>query len=88
MNLEKVRDGVEVGLVARRLHPKPPHLPATARPVAATRTLPHNSRVIGRVAGLFLLLISLHRAQIHLINQIADELRQVVLRQTVEQARG
>jgi hypothetical protein len=43
--------------------------------------------MIGRIASLFLLVIAFDLAQIYLINQITDEIRQVVLRQPVAQAR-
>ena len=43
---------------------------------------------LGRVAALFLLVIGFDPAQIHLIHQITDEIRQVLLRQPVTQARG
>jgi len=96
MDLAEVRDCAEVRLVARsqdaKRHVLLQPLPQSSRgehphAVAVHQNLGHHPRVIGRIAALFLLVIRFDLAQLHLIDQIADEICQVVLREPVAQTR-
>ena len=94
VDLAKVGNRAEVGLIAGRQHPKRHVLDQTLgdlargthpQAVAVEQQLHHQPRMVRRLAAPLLFIDLLDRRQIQLIDHVADEVDEVAFRQPIAQ---